>query len=308
MRLIRNLDHLADDCRGGALSIGNFDGVHLGHARIVGRLIEQARLVGGPAVVFTFNPHPAAVLRPDAVPPPLTWIDRKAGLLAELGVDAVIAYPTDKAFLELEPEAFFDLVVRKYLRARAVVEGPDFSFGRGRSGTVDTLRLLCRKTGLSLHIVDPVKIDGVVVSSSRIRKVLLEGRVDEACEMLTRPYRIVGEVVRGAGRGASLGYPTANVSRVSTLLPGEGIYYGRATTDGETWPAAVSIGPNPTFDENARKVETHLIDYQGNLYDRELAVDFLGRLRGVERFPSADQLVAQMDRDVAACRRFTVPG
>jgi riboflavin kinase/FMN adenylyltransferase len=304
VRLVRHLDHLSDDCRSGAISIGNFDGVHLGHARIIDRLVDQARGVGGPAVVFTFDPHPAAILRPHAVPPPLTWIDRKAELLAELGVDAVIAYPTERSFLELEPEGFFDLVVRKHLRARAMVEGPDFFFGRGRSGNVETLRWLCRQAGLSLDVVEPVQIDGEVVSSSRIRTLVSRGRVEEARHMLTRPYRILGEVIRGAGRGAALGYPTANIGAVRTLLPGEGIYCGRATADGKLWPAALSIGPNPTFGEDALKIEAHLIDYDGNLYGRKLAIDFLARLRDVERFGSADQLIAQMDRDVAACRRI----
>jgi riboflavin kinase/FMN adenylyltransferase len=234
----------------------------------------------------------------------LTRTDRKAQLLAELGVDVVVAYPTDAALLALDAPAFFDWVVSKRLGARAIVEGPNFFFGRGRSGTIDTLRSLCTHAGLSLDIVEPVVIDGRIVSSSRIRELIGSGRVDEARRMLTQPYRITGTVVHGAGRGAGLGYPTANVAGIQTLLPDEGIYCGRAVIAGEAWPAAISLGPNPTFDEGGLKVEVHVIDYRGDLYDQELEVDFLSRLRNIERFDSIDELIAQMDRDIAACRQI----
>ncbi|NLX94961.1 MAG: bifunctional riboflavin kinase/FAD synthetase [Rhodopirellula sp.] len=304
MRLIRDLDILPGDCCGGAVSIGNFDGIHRGHARIVRRLVQHARRLDGPAVLFTFDPHPAALLRPEALPPPLTSIERKAELLAELGVDAVIAYPTDRALLNLDAAEFFEEILRDRLAARAVVEGYNFQFGRGRSGTVDTLRALCQQGGLSLDIVEPVEIDGQVVSSSRIRALVARGEVDLAGRMLTQPYRILGSVEHGAGRGAGLGYPTANVAGVETLLPAEGIYCGRGWSDGRSWPAAISLGANPTFGERELKIEVHLLDYRGDLYGRQLGVEFLSRLRGVERFGDVGELVAQMDRDIAACRRI----
>lgn len=293
---------MPEDCRGGAVTIGNFDGVHLGHARIVGRLVEQARRLSAPAVVFTFEPHPAALLHPRSAPIPLTSTERKAELLAELGVDAVVAYATDEALLKLDAYQFFEQVVSDRLRARAVVEGPNFFFGHGRSGTIATLESLCRKAGVSLDVVEPVSVGGRIVSSSRIRESIRQGRVDEARRMLTRPYRISGTVVHGAGRGAGLGYPTANVGGVQTLLPGEGIYCGQAAADHEVRPAAISIGPNPTFDEGGLKVEVHLIDYQGDLYGQVLEVDFLTKLRNIERFDSVADLIVQMDRDIESCR------
>ena len=206
--------------RSGAVTIGNFDGVHLGHARIVERLLARAREVGGPAVVFTFDPHPVRLLRPEAAPPPLTWTDRKAELLARLGVDAVLAYPTDEALLALEPEEFFAQIVRDRLDARSLVEGPNFRFGRGRTGTIDLLGKLAGAAGIVLEVVEPVIVAGEIVSSSRVRRLLADGQVGQARGLLTQPYRVRGMVVHGAGRGAKIGFATANVDAIDTILPG----------------------------------------------------------------------------------------
>ncbi len=302
MKLFRNLDQLPERFRCGALSIGNFDGVHRGHARIVEELLAAAREVHGPAVVFTFDPHPARILRADQAPAPLGWTDRKAQLLGELGVDAVVAYPTDEAFLRLEAREFFDRIVRRRLDARAMVEGTNFFFGHNRTGTIRVLRQLCDDAAVTLRVVDPIEVDGVIVSSSRVREAIAAGHVGQARAMLGRWHRLRGTVIRGSARGAKLGYPTANLGRIDTLLPGEGIYAGRAWAQGAAWPAAVSVGPNPTFDEGTLKIEAYLIGYQGSLYDQTIELDFIDRLRGVQRFASVDELVAQMDRDTAATR------
>jgi len=298
VNLYRNLESLPNEYRHGAVSIGNFDGVHLGHARIVQQLVAMGRRVGGPAVVFTFDPHPARLLRPEFAPTPLSWIERKAALLGELGADAVIAYPTDESFLHLEAGDFFDRIVCRRLAARGMVEGRNFFFGRGRGGNIEVLRKFCATADIRLEVVDPVVVQGQTVSSSTIRSQVAEGRVDQARAMLGRPYRIRGLVVRGAARGRRLGFPTANLGQVETLLPHEGIYAGRVPLDGTAFPAAVSIGPNPTFGEGHLKIEAHLIGYQGDLYDRTIELDFLGRLRDIERFDSADRLVAEMRHDL----------
>lgn len=304
MKLIRDLNDLPDSLRSGGLSIGNFDGVHRGHAEIVRRLVAAARRVGGRAVVFTFDPHPAAILRPDRAPTPLTWIERKVRLLEELGADAVIAYPTDEAFLRMEAGEFFDRVVRARLDAKVMVEGRNFVFGHDRQGNVHRLGEFCRQAGIALEVVDPIDVDGRMVSSSLVRSLVAEGRVEEAGRMLCGPYRIRGRVVRGAQRGAELGFPTANLEGLDTLLPSEGIYAGRSAADGAVWPAAMSVGPNPTFGEGELKVEVHLIGYEGSLYGRQIEVDFLARLRDIERFDSVGRLIAQMDRDVEAARKI----
>lgn len=304
MDLSHDLEKLPDRFRRGAVSIGNFDGVHLGHARIVERLLAVSDRVGGPAVVFTFDPHPAQVLRPDQAPSRLVWTERKVRLLGDCGVEAVVAYPTDEDFLKLDAREFFDRIVRRRLDARAMVEGPNFLFGHNRTGTINLLRGLCEASGTSLDVVDPVRIDGTVVSSSRVREAIAAGRVDQAQRMLSRPHRIRGTVVRGAGRGAGLGFPTANLGRVDTLLPGEGIYAAWAWVQDEPFPAAISVGPNPTFHEQRLKVEAYLIGFDALLYGRTIEVDFLQRLRDIERFDSVDRLIAQMNVDVAAAGRI----
>ncbi len=304
VKLFRDLDQLPERFRRGAVSIGNFDGVHLGHARIIERLVAVAQGLGSPAVAFTFDPHPASILHPEAAPTRLCWTTQKAELLAQLGVDAVVVYPTDEALLRLEARQFFDRIVRGRLEARAIVEGPNFFFGHNRTGTIDVLRQYCVEAGLTLEVAEPVQFDGRIVSSSRIRALVAAGEMDQVAAMLTQPYRIRGTVTQGAGRGVRLGYPTANIGRIDTLLPGEGIYAGRAWIEKCPHPAAISIGPNPTFDEDTLKVEAHLIGYQGSLYDRTIEVDFLAKLRDIRQFDSAEKLVAQMDRDVAAVCRW----
>ncbi len=306
MKLYRDLDQLPDNVRGGGVTIGNFDGVHRGHARIIERLIAQSEQAQGPSVVFTFDPHPVRLLRPDAAPPPLTWTDRKAELLADLGVDAVIAYPTDNALLALSPRAFFDKIVRNTLHAQAVVEGPNFYFGKDRTGTTDVLRSLCDEHGIALEIVEPLEYDSAFISSSRIRAALAHGDVAAARDMLTAPYRIRGMVTHGAGRGNKIGFPTANVDAIDTLLPGHGVYGGLAHVDGQPWRAAINVGPNPTFGEHNDKLEVHLIDFRGSIYGRPLVVDFLSRLRDIQPFTSIDALQAQLQRDVAQARKLTI--
>ena len=299
VKLIRDPAALPDEFRGGAVAIGNFDGVHLGHAAIVRQLIARARQVGGPAVVFTFDPHPVRLLRPTEAPPPLTWTDRKAELLGRLGVAAVIAYPTDERLLALSPREFFEQIVGGCLAARGMVEGTNFFFGHKRAGTIEVLGRLCAAAGLTLDVVEPVVVEGEPVSSSRVRRLLRAGDVDAACRLLTEPYRLRGMVQHGAGRGAKLGFPTANVAAIDTLLPGAGVYAGRAMAEGKVWPAAINVGPNPTFGEQSLKVEVHLIGFTGPLYGQPLEVDFLRRLRDVQRFDDLAALQAQLQRDVA---------
>jgi riboflavin kinase/FMN adenylyltransferase len=304
MQLLRTLENLPPLARGGAVAIGNFDGVHRGHARIVERLKANASQVGGPAVVFTFDPHPAMILRPDAAPQPLTWIDRKAELLAALGVDVMIACPTDEALLALSAEEFFDRIVRETLDARALVEGPNFAFGRGRRGTIELLGSLCQDAGVRLEIAAPIWESGEIVSSSRVRRLVASGDVAGAREMLTAPYRIRGLVTHGAGRGGKIGFATANLAGVDTLLPALGVYAGATRVAGEPFAAAINIGANPTFGEQAVKIEVHLLGYAAPLYGQTLEVDFLARLRDIRPFAGVDALKAQLAADVAESQRI----
>ncbi len=304
MKRIERLDATSEAVRCGAVSIGNFDGVHRGHARIVERLLAMAATVGGPAVVFSFEPHPARVLRPHLAPTPLVWPERKVELLARLGVDAVVLYPTDERLLEMTAPQFCKEILIDRLAVRGLVEGTNFFFGRDRVGNVETLRQFARQAGIALEVVPPLEIGGRMVSSSRIRELIAGGEVEAARTMLTEPYRICGRVVPGSGRGAELGFPTANLSDIKNLIPGEGIFAGRAAIDGGEWPAAISVGPNPTFDDERFKVEVYLDGLRSDLYGRWLEVEFLKRLRDVKKYRTLEELVAQLARDVAQTREI----
>lgn len=287
------------------MTIGNFDGVHQGHRRIVERLLQRAREVDGQAIVFTFDPHPVRLLRPSESPPPLTWTERKASLLKELGVDWIVAYPTDQQLLELTAEQFFDKIVVGSIGAKAIVEGPNFFFGRHREGNVERLGAMAAAAGMSLDIVQPVAQAGRLVSSSLIRQLISQGDVAAAATILTAPYRIRGMVTHGAGRGGQLGFPTANLEAIDTLLPAVGVYAAHAFVGSERCAAAVNIGPNPTFGEHALKVEVHLIDRDESLYGEPLEVEFLAKLRDVRPFASKEELIAQLRDDVASAREIT---
>jgi riboflavin kinase/FMN adenylyltransferase len=290
--------------RRGAVAIGNFDGAHLGHAALVAELVRQARRVGGPAVVLTFDPHPLNLLRPEQIPPLLTTTADRAACLHDLGADEVVTLRTTSSLLHLSAAEFFEQVVRHRLDARAMVEGPNFGFGRGREGNVEMLNEMCRHAGISLDVVPPLLLDGSEVSSSRIRAALLAGEVEEARRLLGRHYRLRGLVSAGQRRGRTIGFPTANIRGVATVVPGEGVYAVRAQThSGQTWPGAANIGPNPTFAEQEQKIEVHLIGFEGDLYGEELAVDFIRRLRDVRPFPNVEELVAQLHRDVEKARQ-----
>jgi len=298
----RSLAETPDDFGPCAITIGNFDGVHLGHQQIVSRLLAQAQSLGAPSLVLTFDPHPAQLLRPQQAPMPLSETEYKARLLCDFGVDAVVAYPTDSALLTLSASDFFQRIVLGHLQARGLVEGRNFFFGHDRGGDIEVLARFCRDAGIRLDVVEPAQIDGNVVSSSRVRKLIAAGEVAEAAKLLGRPYRIRGAVIHGQGRGDRLGFPTANVGGIETLLPGQGIYAGRAMIDGRSYVTAMSLGGNPTFDESDLKVEAFLLDFHGDLYGRAIEIDFLQRLRDIKRFDSVPELVEQMARDVQQTR------
>ncbi len=303
MKLYHSLDDFPQGSVRSALTIGNFDGVHRGHAKVIQQLKGLANKHDAMAVVFTFAPHPVRILKPDAAPVPLTWIDRKAELLAELGVDAVIAYPTDMELLSLGYKEFFQKIVVDRIRARAMVEGPNFYFGKGREGNPERLGELCDQNEIELHILE-ANIEGMdYVSSSRIRKDISQGNVAQARALLTRPYRIRGMVTHGAGRGRKIGFPTANVDAIDTLTPSPGVYAGFAWVDKESHFAAIHIGTNPTFGEQVLKVEVHLLDYDGSLYGKPIEVDFVDRLRDICPFDSPQQLQTQIQTDITNTRK-----
>jgi len=299
MQLLRGIGE-AFPGRGGFVSIGNFDGVHSGHSRIVASLVSAARVEGVPAVVLTFDPHPTRLLRPEQSAPLLSTMEDRAGWLEELGVDVMVAFPTTPELLRLEPAEFFGRVVIDQLNARGLVEGPGFFFGRERRGNLDVLASLCRDAEIGLDVVEPAMHEGELVSSSRIRKLLCRGDVISAGELLGRAYSVRGRVVAGEGRGRELGVPTANLSEIVTLVPGGGVYVGVVEIDGRPQPAAVHVGGNPTFGEVEQKVEVHLLAFDGDLYGQELTVKFLQPVRETQVFESVDLLRSQLAADIEA--------
>ncbi len=290
------------ECRGGALTIGNFDGVHRGHAALLDRTHQEAQRTGRLSLALTFEPHPLQVLRPQQFPPPLTPTDERAALVQTLGIDHVIVLRATPELLHLSAEEFFSRVLVDRFAVGILVEGTNFGFGRNRSGNVATLIELCHQAQVHLEIVPPLTLEGAPVSSSRIRTALLQGAVAEAAHLLGRPYRLTGRVTLGQQRGRLLGFPTANLTDFTTLIPADGVYAVRVPWRGKLCAGAANIGPNPTFGENVRKVEVHLLDFEGDLYDQRLSLDFVERLRDTRPFHGVQELLKQLQNDVERTR------
>ena len=287
------------------VTIGVFDGVHRGHQQIIGRAVQRARDTGQPSVVLTFDPHPSEVVRPGSHPALLTPLRRKADLLEQLGVDVVWLLPFTIEFSRLDPAEFVHLVLVEQLHAAAIVVGENFRFGHKAAGDLSTLRTLGRTFGFSTEEVPLLRDDDVTLSSTFVRSSIDAGEVDRAAQALGRPHRVDGIVVRGAGRGRQLGYPTANVhSERHVAVPADGIYAGWAVLRGQRLPAAISVGTNPTFEGKERTVEAYILDFDEDIYGVELGVEFVQRIRGMEKFARVEDLVAQMGRDVEKARRI----
>jgi len=286
-----------------AVAVGNFDGVHRGHHRLLAALRHEARRLGVPAVVLCLYPHPTSLLRPESAPPTLLWPERRAALLLAGGADAVVFLNTTRDLLSLTAEEFFDRLLVKALQVRALVEGENFRFGRGRKGDVELLRGLCRDAGVEMNVVRLAGGDGAAVSSTRIREAVAAGDVELAADLAGRNHRIRGCVGMGAQRGRTIGFPTANLEDVVGLPPAAGVYVVRARLDdGRSFGGACNVGANPTFAEQQNKFETHLLDFNGDLYGQPLEIEFLRRLRPVKAFASVEDLKSQIHADVNAAR------
>jgi riboflavin kinase/FMN adenylyltransferase len=305
VKTFRRLEDFPAELRGGVLSVGKFDGLHRGHAEILARLIETARRRGAPAVVFTFDPPPALALRPDAPYPLLCDVEQKIALFKRFDLDALVLFPTTKSFLSRSAEDFIDQTVVGVFGATGLVEGEDFRFGRGQEAGDAALSDLCARFGLTLELAPSVLMDGEPISSSSIRAAVARGDVANAARALGRPFRLSGAVETGDRRGRTLGFPTANVAvPTSTVVPAPGLYAAQALLpDGRTFAAAVNVGGNPTFGVSTLKIESHLLDFTGDLYGQTLTLAFLRRLRDVVPFPNKDALLAQIAQDVAETRR-----
>jgi riboflavin kinase / FMN adenylyltransferase len=301
MRVVHSLEDLTS--APSVLTIGTFDGVHLGHQRLIGTVVERARERGVRAVVLTFDPHPRAVLAPQSTPPRITTVDDEAALMATLGVDLLIVYPFTRETANTSAHDFMAMVARAAHPVEVWV-GDDFAFGKGREGNLDVLRALGGEFGYTLNVLPRIHLgdrpDGEMIGSTNIRTHLLAGEVAAAARLLGRLYALRGPVVRGAGRGRQIGFPTANVHvPPGIVVPKDGIYATWVTIadDPTRYPAMTYIGPRPQFDNGPRSVEPNLINWDGDLYDRTITVHFAHWLRGDAKFASVDDLIAQMHQD-----------
>ncbi len=287
------------------LALGNFDGLHRGHMKIIDRVRRRAGERGGTPAAMTFEPHPPRVLRPDKAPPLLMTRDQKIEALSRSGMQgvAVVGFTADLS--RWDPEAFVRTVLVEWLHVAEVWVGANFLFGHERAGTFTVLRSLGARYGFRAEKIDPVRYKDFVVSSTRIRRLLTEGRVDEAGALLGHHYFIDGTVVRGAGRGRELGFPTANVSTANELVPPAGVYATTITIDGIVHPSVTNIGMRPTFGDVDRPVvETHIFDVARDLYDANVRVSFVQRLRDERPFADVDALRTQIDADCRSARRL----
>jgi riboflavin kinase/FMN adenylyltransferase len=298
------------------VTVGVFDGVHRGHQKLIGRAVQRGRERDLPAVVVTFDPHPAELVRPGSHPARLTSLSRRADLVAELGVQAFCVLPFSVELSRTPPAEFAHEVLVERLHAADVVVGRNFTFGHRAQGDVPMLTTLGERFGFGVEGLDLITDDGVTFSSTYIRACIDAGDMDAAAVALGRPHRVEGVVVHGDRRGRELGFPTANISTPPyTALPADGVYAGRFAigangagpdhpAKSRLLPAAISVGTNPTFSGRERTVEAYVLDVDEDFYGFEVAVDFVHRLRGMERYDSIDELIAQMHADVARTREL----
>jgi riboflavin kinase/FMN adenylyltransferase len=291
--------------RAPVLALGNFDGLHRGHLKIVERIQRGATERGGTSLVLTFDPHPPRILRPDKAPPLLMTKAQKLDALARAGVQGAAVVRFTREMSQWEPETFVRTVLVEWLRVAEVWVGADFLFGRDRSGNFTLLKSLGAQYGFRAEKIDPVRYKDFVVSSTRIRRLLTEGRVDEAGALLGHHYGIDGVVVEGAKRGREIGFPTANLSTANELIPPNGVYATTVTVDGAVYPSVTNIGQRPTFGQDlATTVEAHLIGRTMDLYGRSVRLAFVQRLRDERKFPDIEALQEQIAADVRRAARL----
>lgn len=303
MRIVRGIKNFNERLQNPVLTLGNFDGVHLGHQAIFNKVIERAHEINGTSIAFTFEPHPLKVLAPERSPRLLNTFHGKMKLLAEAGVDVVICASFTRAFAEQHPEDFARDVLHTQLGVREVYVGYDYAFGKGREGSIESLKRMGRSYGFEVGVVEAIRVNHIVVSSSVIRDFISDGRVEEAASLLGRDYILEGEVVHGAHRGRTLGFPTANLHAANELLPGNGVYAVRTLLEGQWIDGVASIGVRPTFGAGPVSIEVYLFDFNGDLYGQHLDVSFLKQLRQEKKFSGVDALISQMRVDVEEAKK-----
>jgi riboflavin kinase/FMN adenylyltransferase len=305
MTIIYKLEELEKPLRNPVLTIGNFDGVHKGHLALFDKVKERARSLGGQSAVMTFDPHPAKVMMPENSPLLITPTHQKLKLIEEAGIDVVFCLSFNKEFAAISAQDFVRTILVAKIGVKELVVGYDYAFGYAREGNISLLREMGDRLGFAVHVVEPVRLDHTLVSSTSIRKMVQEGNLSEAKELLGRDYQICGNVVRGMNRGGKLlGFPTANLELVDELIPKRGVYAVKVLVDDKTYYGLTNIGYNPTFGQGPFSVETHILDFSGDLLGKTVRVNFIERIRDEKAFETVKDLERQITQDVFRAREL----
>jgi len=305
MTLISDLEQLKGPLKSPVLTIGNFDGMHKGHLVLFDKVKERAKVLGGQSVVMTFEPHPMKVMMPGNGPPLITPIRQKLRLIEDTGVDVIFCIPFAKEFAAISARDFVKGILVDKIGVKEIVVGYDYTFGHGRTGNIQLLKEMGSPFGFTVHVMDPVRINDTLVSSTSIRELIRDGNLKEAKKLLGRDYQISGTVVRGKNRGDRLlGFSTANLKLIDELTPAVGVYAVRVHIDGQTCYGLTNIGYNPTFGEGAFSVETHVLDFSMDLLGKTIKVDFIEWLRDEKTFKSAKELADQICKDIVQAREL----
>ncbi|MCX5809612.1 MAG: bifunctional riboflavin kinase/FAD synthetase [Proteobacteria bacterium] len=286
------------------LTIGNYDGIHIGHKKIIERVKEKALMINGTPMLMTFYPHPVSVVRPDKILCLITPLNVRERLIEESGIDVLLVLPFNEEFRLLTPQEFVENILVNKLRIKGLIVGYDFKFGRGGKGDTELLKQLSGTYGFFFEVVEAVTLDGEKIGSNRIRKLIMEGDVKKAERFLGRAHMIEGKVVHGDGRGKGIGFPTINLKTDYELIPKDGVYISEVKINGKMFPSVTNIGYNPTFDVKKLSVETHILDYSGDLYGADLTLYFHEMIRGEIKFDGADALMSQIAMDIKDAKEY----
>ena len=304
MRIVTGLEVFNKNFEKSVVTIGNFDGVHLGHVELFNRLKEKSRNLGLPSVVVTFEPHPLKILAPDSAPSLITTFEQKAALIAESGVDCLVVIPFSPEISQMPADSFVRGILCESLGMAHIIIGHDYAFGRGREGNFETLERLGAELKFTLEDLEPVGEGGLVFSSSLARNRIASGDMSAVSGILGRYYMISGTVVHGREIGQTLGFPTANISTPNEMIPPDGVYAVMASLAGRLVPGACNIGLNPTFEGRTRTIEVFLLDFSDRIYGQDISVYFVRKLRDVKKFASVDELVSAIGHDVEMIRHI----
>ena len=304
MDIIVGIENIRRKFHNPVLTLGNFDGVHLGHQRIFKELKEEARKIDGEAIVFTFDPHPLQILAPQRCPPLITPFKKKLMLMERSGIDVLIVATFDLGLANIMPEVFVKQILVDEIGAKKILVGYNYYFGKDRKGNVEMLIRLGEKFGFEVKVIEAMKVNDIPVSSSKIRELIQDGKMGDAAQLLGRNYLLIGKVIWGADRGKQLGFPTANLEILNGLYPKTGVYAVEVIMGDKTYPGVADVGYNPTFGQNPLSVEVHILNFSRDIYGEEIQLIFLERIRDEKAFENPDSLARQIRKDIAVARKI----